>query len=546
MTVSTRSRRHVPDVVTGQQYPRLFHAPTFRSSAGEEVAALAELAGLTLDDWQQFVLHHALGEKPDGDWAARVVVLICPRQNGKNEILAAVELAGMFLFGERGIVHSAHEQATASEQFERVLSLIDEVPEFSRRMLKPIRGKGSEAIRLRSGQRIFFRTRTGGGIRGFSIDRIIFDEAYDLPETAVSAMVPTQSARPNTQRWYTSSAVDQTKHDHGLALTRQRERGLAGKPGIMICEWSAEGDDPARVAPQVLSDRRVWAQTNPAYRIRIMDDTIQSELDGDMGPREFAVERLGIGDWPSASQDAGRVIARAVWDSLQEHDPENRIVAHRAFAVDVNPERTRASIGVAGEREDGLWQFAVVEHRPRTTWLVDRCVELDQDHPGVPFLVLARGPAQNLIDDFEDAGLNVTPVDGPDYATACADFFDAVDQREVRYPSPQPELDEALAGARRSAPAEGPWTWSRKASTSPDISPLVTVTLALHGARTGESRYATVLFSSDAQSKVQGSGEDPEIGPAYHQIGARGPKILTPEDYTECFACKVGGCTIHS
>jgi hypothetical protein len=54
-------------------------------------------------------------------------------------------------------------------------------------------------------------------------------------------------------------------------------------------------------------------------------------------------------------------------------------------------------------------------------------------------------------------------------------------------------------------------------------------------------QYANVIFASD----MAPASEDPEIGPSFHQVGMRAPVVLGPEDYTECFACKVGGCTIH-
>ena len=62
--------------------------------------------------------------RPDGRWAAFQVCLLCPRQNGKGSILEARELAGLFLFGERHMTHSAHEAKTAKDHFERMERLL--------------------------------------------------------------------------------------------------------------------------------------------------------------------------------------------------------------------------------------------------------------------------------------------------------------------------------------------------------------------------------------------------------------------------------------
>jgi phage FluMu gp28-like protein len=48
-------------------------------------------------------------------------------------------------------------------------------------------------------------------------------------------------------------------------------------------------------------------------------------------------------------------------------------------------------------------------------------------------------------------------------------------------------------------------------------------------------QFATVLYASD---EVPAEPDGPEVGVQY-------PRMLSQEDVTECFACKVGGCTIH-
>jgi hypothetical protein len=81
-----------PDLV-GEQRPRICHVPEYVSSAGEEAVDLAAMAGLYLDPWQQFELAHSLGERADGKWAAFEVGTVIPRQNGKDAMLEARELA---------------------------------------------------------------------------------------------------------------------------------------------------------------------------------------------------------------------------------------------------------------------------------------------------------------------------------------------------------------------------------------------------------------------------------------------------------------------
>src|SRR5499427_761968 len=111
--------------VAEAQMPRILYVPDYSSSAGQEAVELAELAGLYLDPSQRLVLERALAERPDGRWAAAEVGLCLPRQNGKNAVLEARELAALFLLDEHLTIHSAQQFKTAKEHFLRLLGLIE-------------------------------------------------------------------------------------------------------------------------------------------------------------------------------------------------------------------------------------------------------------------------------------------------------------------------------------------------------------------------------------------------------------------------------------
>lgn len=481
----------------GAQEPRLSHFPESVSSSGAEAIELAAMAGLELDPWQQLVLMRMLAERADGKWAAFEFGLVVPRQNGKGSVLEARELAGLFLLGEELLIHSAHEQLTATNHFYRLLNLIEEVPEFDRRVLKAVRGKGAEAIKLRGGQEILFKTRTGDGGRGLTGDFVALDEAMILRAATMAALVPTMAARSmvgNPQLVYAGSAVDQDKHEHGVILARLRERALACDPRVGYMEWSVDGDDPDKVPPEVRHGPAARAQANPGYEIRISDEFISNEAAGALGPREFAVERLGVGDWPDTSQEAGRVISREAWAACPEHNPANRVTGVPMFALDSNMDGTWASLGVAGLRDDALPQIALVRHERGTDWVVDACVALKAKHRRMRLVVDKGGPAAHLIPALKLAGIRLVVTSMEEYAASCADFVAAVNETAVRYPFPQPELDDAIANARR-APLGDRWKWSRKDSAGADISPLVSVTLALWGLRNGKARSRLVSLN---------------------------------------------------
>ncbi len=377
-----------------------------------------------------------------------------------------------------------------------------------------------------------------GNARGLTADLIVYDEAMFLSESDRSAITPTMAARSmvgNIQTWYVGSAVDQEDPaQDGLPFAQVRKSGIDGKQGVAYFEWSAVGDDPERVPEEMRRDPKVWAQANPGLSIRISQEWIEHERTVEMGARGFAVERLSIGDWPDTSEDAGRVISNEAWAAVGCRDDSKWIVGPKTFAVDVNPDRTWGSIDVAGQRQDELWHVAVVDRRRGTGWIVDRCVELQAECPGSRFVLDKRGPAANLIEELKDAGVEVVEADSNDYAKACSGFFDAVANQTLRYPVPQPELEEAVTDAR-TQPLGDAWKWSRKNSTSADITPLVAGSLALWGAMNLENEYAVVLYGSD---EAPITPDEPERGP-------KRPKVLEPDDYTTCFACSQGSCPVH-
>lgn len=468
-----------PDVLHGEQRPRHELVPEYVSSSGAEAVELCRMAGLVLDPWQEYVLGHALGERADGRWAAFEVGLVVPRQNGKGAVLEARELAGLFLLGERLIIHSAHMFDTSLEAFRRLLHLIESTPDLDRRVKRVSRSHGEEGIELRGGQRIRFRTRTKGGGRGFTSDCLILDEAMFLPETAHGALLPTLSARDNPQVWYTGSSVDQYVHDDGVVLARVRKRGLEAdvEGKLAYFEWTLDATEPTRIDDDMAADPSSWSRSNPALGIRIAHEHIEAERQS-MDPRTFSVERLNVGDWPDLEHGA-TVIDLALWDALV--DVASELADPVAFAFDVTPDRSMSTIAVAGTRPDGAAHIEVVDRRRGTGWLIARLAELVERHEAVGVVCDGAGPAGSLLHQLEEEGIEVVAVTGPEHARACGMIFDAVAERTLRHLG-STELRVALKGASRR-PLGDAWAWSRKQS-SVDISPLVACTLALWLSRT--------------------------------------------------------------
>jgi hypothetical protein len=465
----------------GSQQPRLLHLPKHLAFAGDEALELAEMAGLELDGWQQFVLSTSLSTRPDGVWSALEIGVEVSRQNGKGGILEARELAGLFLLDEGLIIHSAHEFATAEEALERMVSILDDAPLAYRQRIKTVkRSHGQEGIYLRNGQRLRYRTRTKGGGRGFSADLVVLDEAMHIPEAMHGALMPTLSARPNPQIWYTGSAVDQESMDNGLVFARVRDRAVKGEdPRLAYFGWSAPFDHPHEVPEAAAGDPGVWAQANPALGIRITAEYIEAEQRS-MDPRTFAVERLGVGDWPAMTAD-GAVINVKTWLSLVD---TGSAAAGEVFgAFDVPTDRSGASIAVASQRDDGLAHCEVIRQDRGTGWVADALEAFARKSRPVKVFYVERSPAAALVTPalaarLKELDVELVALNSGEYGRACGSFFDAVDQRTLRHLGTG-EMVTAIKGAAKQPMGEA-WAWSRKSSTV-DISPLVAATVAHWG-----------------------------------------------------------------
>ncbi|MDP2712104.1 MAG: hypothetical protein Q8O56_12885 [Solirubrobacteraceae bacterium] len=446
----------------------------------DEAVELAARAGLRLDPWQADLLRQSLDRREDGRWSHFEVAAIVPRQNGKGTLLEARALAGLYLDPDcRLIVHSAHEFATSLEAFRRLLDLIEAVPELAEQVESVKWSHGQEGVTLHDCSRIVFKTRTKSGGRGLSADLLILDEAMILSEAALGALLPTLSARPNAQVIYTGSAVDQNVHEHGVVLARVRERGQAHDASLAFVEFAADAELHELLSDvERMADPELWRQANPALDVRISRGFVERERLA-LAPRTFAVERLGVGDWPLTAPEVTSLLPPGLRAAML--DPGSQPVGRLTLAFDVAPNRGRASIAVHGRRGDGLRHVEIVDARDGTGWVVERVAQLVKDHDIGAVRADAIGPAASLFAALASRAVVVVPISAREYASACGEFFDAATQHRLRHPG-SPELDAAMAGAATRSLGDA-WAWARKAS-SVDITPLVACTLAAYGSDT--------------------------------------------------------------
>jgi len=460
--------------IVGSQTPTRGHVPAHVSSRGQEAVELAESVGLHLDEWQRLILQGACAVTDTGGWSALDVGILVPRQSGKTSLLVARELAGLVLFGERLILHSAHETLAALEAFNMLVSLLED-SDLSSQVRRVVHSKGFEQVEMVDGSRVRFRARTRSAGRGFSADCLILDEAQILPEQAFASLVPTQAARQRAQTWLSGTAVNSRANEHGLVFARLRARGHACAERCFWAEWSA--GEMAEMTEEMVRDRELWARTNPSLGGRISVEAVERELAA-LDRRSFAAERLGAGDWPDLSLAGGRVIGAEAWAACE--DSSSTMPARPCIAFDVSPDRSSSAIVAAGVREDDVCHVEIIDHRRGVEWVVPRLRELARAHRPRYVVCDGRGPAGSLLMSLERLHPTVTAANASEYSAAAATLVDDVASCRLAHLG-DPDLEAAVAaGVKR--PLGDAWAWSRRSSFS-DITPLCAASLAVWAAR---------------------------------------------------------------
>lgn len=438
---------------------RLVLPKNIASTGFPRVREVCRSMGVQFDPWQTDLNRCMLGKRADGYLAADTVGMSIARQVGKTFDVGAVQFAECILEAETTVVWTAHRFKVARETFNELRALAKSpklVPHLDYDAITT--AAGNETIPFRNGSRIVFAARERGAIRGFTkVRRLILDEAQILTEAALSDLAPTMNQAVDPQ--IILMGTPPKPSDPSEVFVRLREEALQGVSDDVL--WVEFGADPG----SDLDSREAWRKANPSYPARTSARAIQ-RMRRLLAPDDFAREALGI--WDDVATTG--MYPRAVWDGRQADPPSGKLAA---IGLDMTWDREWASLGGAlGEYVD------VVDHRKGSGWVIEACQTLQQAHPDASVWIAANGPAGSLIEPLRDAGVRIEELSGEDYRRACGAFHDAVTSEKLEH-SGHPALDAAVAGAVVTGGTNG-WVWDRKKGAV--ISPLVAVTLALHGA----------------------------------------------------------------
>jgi hypothetical protein len=451
------------------QEPRVHVAPPRpEKTFGDLAAYLASDYGLTPDPWQRIVLDDWLAVQ-HGRWASLTCGLAVPRQNGKNAVIEVRELFGMVGRGEK-ILHTAHEVKTARKAFKRLQFFFGsqvgdpaaKFPELNALVREVRNVNGQEAIYLANGGSVEIVARSKNSGRGFTVDVLVMDEAQEMSEEDLEALMPTTSAAPKGDPQWIFTGTPPGPMANGEVFTRVRDEALeGGSKRLAWHEWSAPRDfDP--------DDREVWKLVNPATITgRLQMDVIEGER-ARFSDDGFARERLGV--WRDDDDGPAEMVpmSEEAWAATALEVPRESL-ANPTFFVTISKGMLSASI-TAAAMYGGRPHVELADHRPGTAWLSRRIRELADRYSGAVFGAFSSGPVKSWVPTLGELGVELKMLTVPETASACAHFQKLGQSREFTH-SPRDVFAESLKGARTRELDGGSWVWDWRKSSG-DLAPV--------------------------------------------------------------------------
>ena len=319
-------------------------------SDGEDAEALAAEMGLDLIPWQRPVLYD-LCARDERDRPAYVTAgLSVPRQNGKNAILEAFELYVLAVCGWH-VLHTAHRVKTTKKSFRRLVRYFTDKrhPDVCA-LVESIRyTNGEEAIYLTNGGSIEFSARSRVGNRGFDdIQLVVFDEAQELTDDQMNAIMYTISASSTGERMMVFTGTPPDDSAPGTVFTRNRQNALERSPKRTLwVEWGIT--EPPRRGSSFEDVLDLVYQANPSMGYVLDEEYTETEFEnGDL--LGFSVERLGY--W-IPRQSAQAAIPRQLWEDSAIEEIGDRYRGKRAFAVKFSPDGSSYALAGCKLGRDG-------------------------------------------------------------------------------------------------------------------------------------------------------------------------------------------------
>ncbi len=490
-------------LVVGRVEPRLFTPPlvelTPATSYGYAVVRFAaDVLGLVLDPWQQWLVIHAGELLADGSPRFRYVLVLVARQQGKTTLCQVLTLYWLYVEGRPLVLGTStsrdYAKAAWLDTIDRALAVEDLAADVPRGGIRKANGQECFTVlppgpKARPREYVIAASNRRGG-RSLTVHRLILDELREHATfDAWSASTNAMNAVPDAQCWCITNQGD----DQAVVLDALRTPAVEAieRPveddDVGLFEWSA----PAGSSPTSLD---ALAYANPSL------GGVRTSARSLLGAARRAVaaggDELAAFKTEVMCQRVPRLdpaISPERWAACRSDAPRELSGLRRrvALCVDVSLDESHATL-VAAAVVDDLVHVEVVAQ-----WTGDDCtVRLRRELPELVRQVRPRklgwyphGPAAAVAARVADRGgrgwpprgVTVEVLDGAELPAVCRGLAEQVQAGEVSHAG-DGLLDAHVEGAQKLRRSEGQWVFTRKGAGPIDAA--YALAGAVHLART--------------------------------------------------------------
>ena len=413
----------------GRQTPTASVVLPYDKTFGLEAIDLYNQTPKTAQEWQGNLLKDILAYNDEGLWVHTKFGYSIPRRNGKNEVVAMVELYALVDMGVK-VLHTAHRTTTGHAAWERLCGLLDAIGvEYEQ-----TKQLGLETCTLSNGGRISFRTRSSKGGLGEGYDILVIDEAQEYTDDQESALKYVVSDSPNPMMIFCGTPP--TNVSAGTVFQKFREKVLFGESiNSGWAEWGVEEMSDVH-------DIDLWYECNPSMGTILTERKVQDEISSD--DIDFNIQRLGL--WLKYNQKSA--ITEGTWDMLKVDKVS--VVGSVFVGIKYSHEGDTVAMSVAAKTEDGRIFVEGLDCRPVSEgngWIISALSKLSTNKNSV-YVDGASG--QQLLADDMKANKMKPPVlpTVKEIIVANATFEQAIYQKTLVH-SGQPSMKQIVTNCEK-------------------------------------------------------------------------------------------------
>ena len=411
-------------------------------------------SGGSILPFQVRFLNEAFAQDRNGKWRYSRVALNTPRQNGKTKLLTALIIYAMYVM-HASILVTAHEMSVAHKIYEDVFDTISHSEELNMELKadggKFASGAGKEYIRLSTGGTVSFRSRRNPSAgMGGTYDIVIFDEAQELKADYEGMITKTLKTKPNALVVYTGTPFlpNSIGDTFNVLLDTADEQDSVYAVRYGIDDETAD-----------LTDRSLWALTNPLYPAVIDDSAFLNDLavarqNGAAGLLDMRIQDLGLW-WKDKIPPA---IPAELWQASTldiANDPNTNVIA-----ITSDPMSGILAMSVASmtaETVDGT------EHYPKWRYITGEIISerssneswkwIGEAVKGMPrhtAIILDAGALNKPLMEYIPGSMDVVQLNNQEFLASQQGFMDALNSGLFKHPN-SPDLTDEVRNAQKRA-----------------------------------------------------------------------------------------------